>query len=106
MSFDGDETVLQELTGIFSSYSPDLAEPASGILGRELTANLLNVDAGAMATLRSAVEGTGSALQRGTTERYVTRSSLTAFLDVLDDTRSRADRLAQRVRAEQERRAP
>lgn len=99
ISFEGDETVLQEFTGIFRSFSPDLAEPVSGLLGNDVAANLLNVIEGAMATLRSAVDGAGSALQRGTSERYVTRASLNALLDVLDDTQSRVDRLAQRVRA-------
>ena len=73
------------------------------LLGGEVAANLLNVAEGAMATLRSAAQGAGSALQRGTAQRYVTRASLSAFLDVLDDTRSRVDRLAQRVRAAESR---
>ena len=103
ISFEGDDTVLQELTDIFHSYTPEFSEPVSGLLGGEVAANLLNVAEGAMATLRSAAQGAGSALQRGTAQRYVTRASLSAFLDVLDDTRSRVDRLAQRVRAAESR---
>lgn len=101
ISFEGDETVLGELTEIFHRYTPDLSELVSGLLGSEVAANLANVAEGVMAALGSALQGAGSALQRSTAERYVTRSSLSAFVDLLDDTRARLDRLAQRVRAEE-----
>jgi hypothetical protein len=65
----------------------------------------LNIAEGAMATLRSAMQGVGSTLQSSTTDHYVTRSSLSAFLDVLQDTQARVDRLAQRVRAEESHRS-
>lgn len=103
ISFEGDETVLQELSDIFRRYRPDLSEPVAGLLGSEVAENLLNVAEGAIAALRSAAQGAGSALQRGTAQRYVTRTSMNAFLDVLDDTRARVDRLAQRVQAEESR---
>ena len=106
ISFEGDETVLQELTEIFQSYTPDFVEPVAGLLGREVADNIVSIAEGTMAALRSALEGTGAAVQRGSTERYVTRSSLNAFLDVLDDAQSRVDRLAQRVRAAEREPAP
>jgi len=106
ISFEGDETVLQELSDIFRAYRPDLSEPVAGLLGHELTASLLNVVEGAVAALRSAAQGAGSALQQGTAQHYVTRKSLNTFLDVLDDTRARVDRLTQRVAAEEARAHP
>jgi len=104
VSFEGDETVLHELTDVLHGYAPDVTEPIAGLVGGDVATNLLSVAEGAMATLRSALEGAGSALQQGTAQRYVTRSDLNAFLDMLDDARSRADRLAQRVTAGEQRR--
>ncbi|MCZ6710805.1 MAG: hypothetical protein O7B25_10615 [Gammaproteobacteria bacterium] len=105
ISVEGDESVLGELSGIFHAFTPDLSGPFSRLLGTEVAAEVLNVAEGAMAMLRSAMQGVGSTLQRSTAEHYVTRASLSAFLDVLQDTQARLDRLAQRVCAEESHRS-
>jgi ubiquinone biosynthesis protein UbiJ len=105
INVEGDESVLGELSGIFHAFTPDLSGPISQLVGVEVAAEVLNIAEGAMATLRSAMQGVGSTLQSSTTDHYVTRSSLSAFLDVLQDTQARVDRLAQRVRAEESHRS-
>jgi ubiquinone biosynthesis protein UbiJ len=105
VALEGDDTVLIELSAIFRRYSPGISEPMSALLGVKASANILNIAEGAVAALRSTLEGVGSAIQRSTDKRYATRSRLDTLLDVLDDTRARVDRLSERVRAEESRRA-
>jgi ubiquinone biosynthesis protein UbiJ len=99
ITFEGDETVLQEIADIFRRYAPDLGIPLSGLLGDDITAGLLNIGEAAIATLKSTAEGAGAALRHGASERYVSRASVDSFLDALDETRTRADRLAEAVKA-------
>jgi ubiquinone biosynthesis protein UbiJ len=104
LRIDGDTTVLQEVSDLFSGFAPDLSAPLSGFIGAGAADNLLGMGELAIAGLRSALEGIGGSLRQSASERFVSRPQLDQLLDSIDDMRLRVDRLAARVGAEEARR--
>ena len=104
LRIDGDTTVLQEVSDLFSRFTPDLTGPLTGFIGADAADNLLGMGELAIAGLRSAVEGIGGSLRQSASQRFVSRPQLDELLDAMDDMRLRADRLAARVAAEEARR--
>ncbi len=104
LRIDGDSTVLQEVSALFSGFAPDLTRPLAGIIGREAADNLVGMGELAMAGLRSALEGVSGSFRHSASERFVSRPQLDQLLDSIDDMRLRIDRLAARVSAEEARR--
>ena len=69
VSIDGDEAVLQELFDIFRNFRPDFGKPLSNLLGNDFTEELLGAAELAFATLRSVIEGAGTAIKENTQPR-------------------------------------
>jgi ubiquinone biosynthesis protein UbiJ len=106
ISINGDEAVLAEITSVFRRFRPALPGPLNDLLGSPLADNMLSLAEAAMAALRSAADGVGSAARHEVASRYVSTGPMSQVLDQLDDLRLRADRLAARVAAEETRRRP
>jgi len=101
LRIEGDTTVLTEAVAVFRGFNPDLAIPLGRILGADTAASLLGAGELALAGLRSAAEAMGGSIRQGAAERFVSREQVAQFLDALDDTQLRVDRLAARVSAEE-----
>ena len=104
LRIDGDATVLQEVSALFSGFAPDLTRPLAGIVGRDAADNLVGMGELAIAGLRSALEGVSGSFRQSASEQFVSRPQLDQLLDSIDDMRLRIDRLAARVSAEEARR--
>lgn len=104
LTFEGDEAVLAELTGILTNFEPDLAEPLTTFLGADAADNLIGVAETAFASLRSVLQGLGNAVQDTAGRSYVNSPNLSTLLNGLDDLQLRIDRLAAKVQAAEKRR--
>ncbi len=104
LTFEGDEAVLAELTGILTNFEPDLAEPLTTFLGADAADNLISVAETAFASLRSVLQGLGNAVQDTAGRSYVNSPNLSTLLNGLDDLQLRIDRLAAKVHAADQRR--
>jgi len=101
---EGDEAVLLELSTALAEFSPDLLAPLTRLLGPEAAQTLLGGAELAVSAFRSAAEGVGIALEKTAASRFVTRADTNALLDALDELRLRIDRLASRIKDEEQRR--
>ncbi len=99
VEIDGDETTLFEVMDVFKRFAPDPGYPFNNFIASEIGQNLLGAAELAIAGLRSAVEGAGSAMQQSAANQYLDQSHVNAFLERLEDLRLRVDRLAARVGA-------
>jgi ubiquinone biosynthesis protein UbiJ len=104
LTFEGDEAVLAELTGILTNFEPDLAEPLTTFLGADVADNLVGVAETAFASLRSVLQGLGNAAQDTAGRSYVNSPNLSTLLNGLDDLQLRIDRLTAKVHAAEQRR--
>ncbi len=101
---EGDEAVLLELSTALATFSPDLLAPLTRFFGPENSQTLLGGAELAVSAFRSAAEGVGIALEKTAASRFVTRADTNALLDALDELRLRIDRLASRIKDEEQRR--
>ena len=101
---EGDEGVLLEVSSALSNFSPDLLSPLTRVLGPDTTQTLLGGAELAVSAFRSAAEGVGLALEQTAANRFITRADTNALLDSLDELRLRIDRLASRIKEEEQRR--
>ena len=99
VEIEGDETTLFEVMDVFKRFAPDPGYPFNNFIASEIGQNLLGAAELAIAGLRSAVEGAGSAMQQSAANQYLDQSHVNAFLEALEDLRLRVDRLAARVGA-------
>ncbi len=99
VEIEGDETTLFEVINVFKRFAPDPGYPFNNFIASEIGQNLLGAAELAIAGLRSAVEGAGSAMQQSAANQYLDQSHVNAFLEALEDLRLRVDRLAARVGA-------
>ncbi|MEE8077681.1 MAG: hypothetical protein V3T18_01695 [Pseudomonadales bacterium] len=99
LTFEGDEAILAELTGILRSYEPDLAEPLTSLLGDEAAESLIGAAEMAFATFRSMLESASSAVGHSAGRSFVSTPKLDTLLTGLDALQLRTDRLAAKVRA-------
>ena len=99
VEIEGDETTLFEVINVFKRFTPDPGYPFNNFIASEIGQNLLGAAELAIAGLRSAVEGAGSAMQQSAANQYLDQSHVSAFLEALEDLRLRVDRLAARVGA-------
>jgi len=99
LTFEGDEAVLAELSGILTNYQPDLAEPLSRLLGGDAAESLISAAEMALATFRSMLESASSAAQHSAGRSFVSTPKLDTLLTGLDALQLRTDRLAAKVRA-------
>ena len=104
IQIEGDEAVLLELSSALAGFSPNLLSPLTRFLGPETAQTLLGGAELAVSAFRSAAEGVGLALEKTAANRFVTRADTNALLDALDELRLRIDRLASRIKDEEQRR--
>ncbi|MFU8815965.1 MAG: hypothetical protein ACNA7W_11515 [Pseudomonadales bacterium] len=103
---DGDATMLRQLTAVLRGFRPDPGIPLERLLGRDLAGRALGGVELALATLRSAFDAAGASVRQGAARNFADSRQLEGFADELDELQLRVDRLAARVRAEEQRRAP
>ena len=103
VEINGDQAVLLEISDALSAFEPELTAPLTNLLGSDATQTMLGTAEMAVAALRSAAEGVGSALEQTAASRFVTKEDTSQLLDTLDDLRLRIDRLAARVKAQEDR---
>lgn len=101
---EGDEAVLLELSTALAGFSPSLLTPLTRFLGADTAQTLLGGAELTISAFRSAAEGVGLALEKTAASRFVTRADTNALLDALDELRLRIDRLAARIKEEEQRR--
>jgi ubiquinone biosynthesis protein UbiJ len=104
IQIEGDEAVLLELSTALAEFSPNLLSPLTRFLGPETAQTMLGGAELAVSAFRSAAEGVGLALEKTAANRFVTRADTNALLDALDELRLRIDRLASRIKDEEQRR--
>lgn len=104
IQIEGDEAVLLELSTALAGFSPYLLSPLTRFLGPVTAQTLLGGAELAVSAFRSAAEGVGLALEKTAASRFVTRADTNALLDALDELRLRIDRLASRIKDEEQRR--
>lgn len=97
LRIDGDEAVLQNVADLFKALQPDLAEPFSGLVGREVADGLVGLAEAGMAFLKSAAESVTAGARADATATWVDDAAFQNLMDRLDDLRLRADRLDARI---------
>jgi ubiquinone biosynthesis protein UbiJ len=104
---EGDEAALHAVAGLFRDLEPDIAEPLSSLVGRELADELVGAAEAGIAFLKSAAESMTAGLQQQARQTWVNDEAFDQLMDRTDDLQLRIDRLDARVRlAEAERADP
>ena len=103
MRIDGDEAALQSVSALFRDLEPDLAEPLTGLFGREAADSLLGAAEAGLAFFRSAAESLSAGLRDEARSVFVSEDSFRELLERAEDLRLRVDRLDARVRLAEQR---
>lgn len=94
---DGDEGALQAVAALFRDLEPDLAEPLSGLIGRNAADNLLGAAEAGLAFLKSAAESVSAGIRHEAGNVWMSEDSFRELMDRGEDLKLRLDRLAARV---------
>lgn len=94
---DGDVLLLTELRDMLSTFSPDLSEPLSRMVGEDSAATLLGTAELGLKSLQSALSGLRDNLSSSAWDMFVQQREFDSLLGGIDALRLRVDRLAARV---------
>ncbi len=97
LRFDGDTRLLETLSGLMSSYQPDLAPPLGKMIGSEAASALVGFVEAAGAAARSALQTISGAAEETAHRHYATPDDLTSATRKLEDMALKVDRLSART---------
>jgi len=100
---EGDGAALQAVAALFRDLEPDLAEPLSALLGRDMADNVIGAAEAGLAFLKSAAESMTAGLRQEARSNWVDDDAFRQLMDRTEDLGLRVDRLAARVRLAEER---
>ena len=100
---EGDVLLLTQLKEIFSDFAPDLAEPLSRVVGSVTADTLLGTFEMGLKSLSGALAGAREEARQRSSNMFVQQGEFDALLDGIDTLRLRVDRLAAKVKREEDR---
>jgi ubiquinone biosynthesis protein UbiJ len=103
LRIEGDEAALQAVAALFRDLEPDLAEPLSALLGRDMADSVVGAAEAGFAFLKSAAESVTAGLRQEARSNWVDDDAFRQLLERTEDLNLRVDRLAARVRLAEER---
>ncbi len=103
---EGDALLLTQLKEVLSEFAPDVAEPLSRLVGTSTADTLLGTVEMGLKSLSGALAGARDEARHRSSTLFVKQGDFDALLDGIDTLRLRVDRLAAKVKREEDRRGP
>ena len=103
---EGDALLLTQLREVFTEFAPDIAEPLSRIVGAGTADTLIGTVEMGLKSLSGALAGVRDEARHRSSNLFVQQGEFDRLLDGIDTLRLRVDRLAARVKREEDRQGP